>query len=79
MCLLSRNLRASTSRNPKGLSRPVMGLLYLSFTREIRIALKIVVGKPKGKSLVARSRLIREDYYLLKYLLNKSSGGCRIQ
>jgi hypothetical protein len=29
MCLLSRNLGASTSWNPKGLSRPVMGLLYL--------------------------------------------------
>ena len=30
MCRLSRNLRASTSWNPQGLSRPVMGLLYLS-------------------------------------------------
>jgi hypothetical protein len=29
MCRLSRNLGASTSRNPKGLSRPVMGLLFL--------------------------------------------------
>jgi hypothetical protein len=29
MCRLSRNLGASTSRNPVGLSRPVMGLLYL--------------------------------------------------
>jgi hypothetical protein len=28
MCRLSRNLEASTSWNPKGLSRPVMGLLY---------------------------------------------------
>jgi hypothetical protein len=28
-CRLSRNLGASTSWNPKGLSRPVMGLLYL--------------------------------------------------
>jgi hypothetical protein len=27
MCRLSRNLGASTSWNPKGLSRPVMGLL----------------------------------------------------
>jgi hypothetical protein len=31
MCRLSWNLGASTSWNPKGLSRPVMGLLYLSF------------------------------------------------
>jgi hypothetical protein len=30
MCRLSRNLGASTSWNPLGLSRPVMGLLYLS-------------------------------------------------
>jgi hypothetical protein len=29
MCWLSINLWASTSWNPKGLSRPVMGLLYL--------------------------------------------------
>jgi hypothetical protein len=29
MCRLSRNLGASTSWNPKGLSSPVMGLLYL--------------------------------------------------
>jgi hypothetical protein len=33
MCRLSRNLGASTSWNPKGLSRPVTGLLYLSDTR----------------------------------------------
>jgi hypothetical protein len=29
MCWLSRNLGASTTWNPKGLSRPVMRLLYL--------------------------------------------------
>jgi hypothetical protein len=29
MCRLSRNLGVSTSWNPKGLSRPVMGLLSL--------------------------------------------------
>jgi hypothetical protein len=29
MCRLSRHLGASTSWNPKGLSRSVMGLLYL--------------------------------------------------
>jgi hypothetical protein len=31
-CRLSRNLGASTSWSPKGLSRPVMGLLYLFFS-----------------------------------------------
>jgi hypothetical protein len=30
MCRLSWNLGASTSRNPQGLSRPVIGLLYLA-------------------------------------------------
>jgi hypothetical protein len=29
MCRLFLNLEASTSWNPQGLSRPVMGLLYL--------------------------------------------------
>ena len=32
MCQLSWNLRASTSWNPQGLSRPVMGLLYIYFS-----------------------------------------------
>jgi hypothetical protein len=35
MCRLSRNLGASTCWNPKGLSRPVMGLLYLYLSRNI--------------------------------------------
>ena len=34
MCRLSRNLGASTSWNPQGLSRPVMGLLYLYLYHE---------------------------------------------
>jgi hypothetical protein len=33
MCRLSRNLGASTSWNPQGLSRPVMELLYLLLHR----------------------------------------------
>jgi len=33
MCRLSWNLGASTSWNPQGLSRSVMGLLYLFFTK----------------------------------------------
>jgi hypothetical protein len=32
MCRLSINLGAQTSWNPEGLSRPVMGLLYLYLT-----------------------------------------------
>jgi hypothetical protein len=34
MCRLSINLGASTSWNPKGLSRPVMGLLFTTYTYE---------------------------------------------
>jgi hypothetical protein len=34
MCRLSENLAASTSWNPKGLSTPVMGLLYLYLYRK---------------------------------------------
>jgi hypothetical protein len=33
MCRLSKNLGASTSWSPKGLSRPVMGLLFFLHTR----------------------------------------------
>jgi hypothetical protein len=32
MCRMSSNLGASTTWNPQGLSRPVMGLLYLYLT-----------------------------------------------
>ena len=37
MCRLSWNLGASASWNPQGLSRPVMGLLYLYLFTEYRI------------------------------------------
>jgi hypothetical protein len=47
MCRLSRNLGPSTSWNPLGLSRPVMGLLYL-----------LVIGiRERGVSIGARCRL----------------------
>jgi hypothetical protein len=38
MCRLSWNLGASTSCNPQGLSRPVMGLFYLCFTLFVLIS-----------------------------------------
>jgi hypothetical protein len=37
MCRLSRNLGASASWNPQGLSRPVMGLRYLYCTELLYI------------------------------------------
>jgi hypothetical protein len=36
MCRLSGNLGAPTSWNPKGLSRPIMGLLYLYLYLQVR-------------------------------------------
>jgi hypothetical protein len=37
MCRLSRNLGASTSWNPKGLSRPVMGLFFFCRPRTCKV------------------------------------------
>jgi hypothetical protein len=47
MCRLSRNLEASTSCEPQGLSRPVMGLLYLYLLhlKNCQVAQKIVEYK----------------------------------
>jgi hypothetical protein len=42
MCRLSRNLGASTSWNPKGLSRPVVGFLYLYLIQSKRTRLTSV-------------------------------------
>jgi hypothetical protein len=54
MCRLSWHLGASTSWNPQGLSRAVMGLLYLYFTVIIKIthvAIKEFLGIVIKKSL----------------------------
>jgi hypothetical protein len=69
MCQLSRNLGASTSWNPVGLSRPVMGLLYL-----LRLGYKLsasrvneeLVGKPVGgeKSGVKQEVIAASDIRL---------------
>jgi hypothetical protein len=56
MCRLSWNLGASTSRNPQGLSRPVMGLLYL-FTYIDRLW----TGRSRNRGLISRRN---EDYLL---------------
>jgi hypothetical protein len=40
MCQLSSNLGASNSWNPQGLSRPVMGLLYLYDNFALGVELK---------------------------------------
>ena len=45
MCRLSWNLGASSSWNPQGLSRPVMGLLYLYFNNGCTIASQCYVKR----------------------------------
>jgi hypothetical protein len=57
MCQLSRNLRASISWNPVGLSRPVMRLLYLFF---ISIATIIRIFFTARHSVVGQGLLIIE-------------------
>ena len=44
MCRLSWNLGASTSWNPQGLSRSVMGLLYLYLSFEYRLPLNSMLS-----------------------------------
>jgi hypothetical protein len=53
MFRLSRHLGASTSWNPQGLSRPVMGLLYLS----------------EGKIIYSYFRITNKNYFLIRVLL----------
>jgi hypothetical protein len=64
MCRLSRNLGASNSWNTKGLSRPVMGLLYLKcklptlLVAETFILLKKIRGKVSRCELEKFSKVI---------------------
>ena len=39
---LSSNLEASTTWNPQGLSRPVMGLLYLIYRKHNNVLYRII-------------------------------------
>jgi hypothetical protein len=58
MCRLSRNLGASTSWNPKGMSRPVMGLLYLTvistnkYSHSATLTRRFRTGRPGGVYVV---------------------------
>jgi hypothetical protein len=51
MCRLSKNLGASASWNPQGLSRPVMGLLYLHLQNKI-LRFKLNLNKRRNRDLV---------------------------
>jgi hypothetical protein len=55
MCRLSRNLGASTSWNPKGLSRPVTGFLLYC---KVLIGLNWLEIRPNGKRLYSHRRNI---------------------
>jgi hypothetical protein len=66
MCRLSRNLGASTSWNPKGLSRPVMGLLYFFFTYLVPISLALLAVLRPFCGL----RFIQAKYSVVRPALN---------
>jgi hypothetical protein len=70
MSRLSRNLRASTAWNPKGLSRPVMGLLYLYFfINELERIRKLV------KNLRYLSDICQEELWkTMNILFHKTSS-----
>jgi len=78
MCRLSWNLGVSTSWNPQGLFRPVMGLIYLcrgvARMGEVRGVHKVLVEKPEGKRPMARPRRRWEDN--IKMDLQEGGGGC---
>jgi len=53
MCRLSWNLGSSTSWNPQGLSRPVMGLLYLYLILSVSVALDIQGANRKRRVILS--------------------------
>jgi hypothetical protein len=65
MCRLSINLGASTSWNPKGLSRRVMGLLYLAPAGVSAYIWKKVADKPGICKLYLLGCLINHELYQL--------------
>src|SRR5215468_8297706 len=62
-CRLSRNLGASTSWNPKGLSRPVMGLLYLYLYRRVQISCAVCISNPPGRRVRILKHGTRKNYF----------------
>jgi hypothetical protein len=63
MCQLSRNLGASTSWNPKGLSRPVMGLLYIYYLHLI----SVLLYKPGNSQITSLTSLFGSSVRGLNY------------
>jgi hypothetical protein len=75
MCRLSRNSGASTSWNPKGLSRPVVGKLYLlhrvkdekNILHKIKIGKIISMGHILGRNCLLK-RVIEEKIEVIKLM-----------
>jgi hypothetical protein len=70
MCRLSRNLGASTSWNPKGLSRPVIGLLYLT-----RVLLDLVLSSAPCSVKMFRNVGTFKYYTVQKPIFRPVSAG----
>ena len=62
MCRLSWNLGISTSWNPQGLSRPVMGLLFLFFLPCSRKPVYVFPPEQKQPSTIAILELLRKVF-----------------
>jgi hypothetical protein len=81
MCRLSRNSGASTSRNPKHLSRPVAGKLYL-YLINLMHAIGFSETSVIHKKVIHTAEAVRTSYKLTmfeKYVLSRKpeSAGQR--
>ena len=81
MCRLSWNLRASTSWNPQGLSRPVMGLLLLWYARDSPYGVcpiyRVFVGKYRKYAFAFVIRLFHMPHVLDSYWNVMAHGDAR--
>jgi hypothetical protein len=66
-CRLSRNLGASSSWNAKGLSRPVMGLLFFIMTLYIKMCPFVSVFTLK---MTSNGRNMWEKVVITEYIWN---------
>ena len=72
MCRLSWNLGASTSWNPQGLSRPVMGLLYLYSLATLK-TLNTVTPLQQNIMLTGFIHIVTVQYSAVSWLLYLST------
>ena len=62
MCRLSWNLGTSTSWNPQGLSRPVMGLLYFYLFNQYKTRHVVFISQIPQKIFCLRTNTIRDAH-----------------